>query len=74
MSAADVPGRRDCTHRTQTCHKDDDSGMCDLQEACWLDLKGQSLTRKTLHWESERADQPCGAARSVSTAFVYSSE
>ena len=49
--------------------------MCGLQEVCWPDSMGQSLTRRTLHWESERADQPYhGAAQSVSTAFVYKSK
>ena len=44
--------------------------MRGLREVCWPDSKGQSLTRRTLHWESERADQPYyGAAQSVSTAF-----
>lgn len=43
--------------------------MHDLQEQCWPGLMGQSLTRKILHYVSERArtDHPYrGSARSVS--------
>lgn len=55
----------------RTFHQETDLGMSDVREVCWPDSMGQSLTRRTLHWECERADQPYHwAAQSISTAFV----
>lgn len=72
QSAADAPARLGCNRRTLTFHQRGDCCKSDLQEVCWPDLVGQSPTRKTLHYESERArtDHPyCWAVGTFSTAF-----
>ena len=76
LTAAGAPVRLGCSRRMPAFHQHADCYKRYPQELYWLGLMGQSLTRKTLHYESERArtDRPyCGAVKPISTAFNLAS-
>jgi len=69
LAAVVVPTRPGYSRRMLIDHWAAGDCMHDLQGWCWPGLMGQSLTRKILHYVSERArtDHPYrGSARSVS--------